>query len=254
MLTLITGNKGFIGSHLHKLLPDAIGLDLKDYQDIRDELPDKPFTHIFHLAACKSVPLGEQIPRDFISTNCWGTVNLLKTYPNARILNISSSSANEVKSIYGATKLFGELAARTHSNCTSVRLYNVFGEGQLPESGAVVPNFIKSMIDGVPATIYGDGYQERDMTYVGDVVENLVRIMYDKPNIRLIHLGYSEPISIIGLHNAICRMEPNFEPDRIFDMRNSCSPEGMTIKYGRDEGIRRTIEWFKSEYYRARIS
>src|SRR3990167_2782658 len=112
MRVLVTGDMGFIGSHLTEALKDheIIGLDLKNGSDIRFcQLPNpKTVTHIFHLAAKRSVPNGELKPEEFISTNCWGTTRILRQYPDARIINISSSAAEEAKSVYGATKNFAE--------------------------------------------------------------------------------------------------------------------------------------------------
>ena len=90
MKILITGHRGFIGSHLNKLIPEADGLDIKNgyHEDIRTCNLDKDYTHIFHLAALRSAELGEQYPENFITTNCWGTVRLLKRYSKARFLNV----------------------------------------------------------------------------------------------------------------------------------------------------------------------
>lgn len=249
---LITGNKGFIGSHLHALFPDAVGWDLENQvepqEDITENLPEEDFTHIFHLAASKSVPRGEMYSKSFILNNCWGTVNLMKTYPHARIINVSSSAANECKSIYGMTKYFSELAGNAHTNCLNVRLYNVFGEGQSWESGAVVPQFILRKIHGGRPLIHGDGTQSRDFTYVGDVVEELKRLMFATNDTGLAHVGYSNSMSVLELCYRICGQDcdPQFMPKRSFEIVNSCAPAPMTITYGRDEGLKRTIEWWKN--------
>src|SRR3990167_4047972 len=192
MKILITGDKGFIGAHLTNYFNykgvKYEGLDLKDGKDVCDVEPSD-ISHIFHLAASKSVPLSMKRPEEFIHNNCLGTVKLMQAFPKARILNISSSSANEVKSIYGATKLFGEQIGNFHKNWLNARLYNVFGEGQ-PE-GAVVSNFIKCRLNSTRPIIFGDGSQERDMTYVGDVVNELVGLMFDTWKTGLTHVGYS---------------------------------------------------------------
>lgn len=248
---LVTGSKGFIGSHLMTLLPGATGFDLENetddaQEDIAQWLPDEKFTHIFHLAASKSVPLGEKYAKQFIINNCWGTTNLIKTYPNARIINISSSAANECRSVYGMTKRFAELVGDTHPNCLNVRLYNVFGEGQSLESGAVVPQFIKCSLCGGKPTIYGDGSQLRDFTYVGDVVEELVRLMFATKDTGLHHLGCSNPLTVLELCRRICGdTEINFMPKRSFEIHASSSPTLMMMTYGREEGLKRTIQWGK---------
>lgn len=251
---LITGNLGFIGSHLHDLYPSAVGWDLESdaypQEDITEPLPEMDFTHIFHLAASKSVSNSEKLARQYIINNCWGTVNIMKAYPNARIINISSSAANECKSIYGMTKYFAELAGDNHKNCLNVRLYNVFGEGQGLDYAPVVPNFIKAKMDKSPAIIYGDGSQTRDLTYVGDVVHELNRLMFATKDTGLHHLGYGNPISILDLCHQICGEDADirFLPKRSFDIEHSCAMTPMQMTYGREIGLKRTIEWWEDKY------
>lgn len=251
---LITGHKGFIGSHLKTLIPNSTGIDLKDGDDILMYLPKTKFTHIFHLAALRSVPAGESSPKDFIENNCWGTCKLMRTYPDARIINISSSSVNEPKSVYGATKAFAEMIGNMHKNCLNVRLYNVFGEGQPEISGAVVPKFIISKLRflGTP-TVYGDGSQKRDFTYVGDVVRNLRDLMFKSKKTGTIHLGYSSQMSVMDLLIRIYGHKPPYiqKEARSFDIRNSKSPSMMKIYFGREKGLRRTIKWYEDNYHGA---
>lgn len=249
---LVTGSHGFIGRHLMKLVPDAVGWDIEDNpdHDICQMLPDTDFTHIFHLAASKSVSVSEMYPRSFILNNCFGTVNLLKEFPRARVINVSSSAADECKSVYGMTKYFAELAGYQHKNCLNVRLYNVFGEGQNTDYGAVVPNFITAKLTGSRPIIYGDGTQTRDLTYVGDVVDELYRLMFATNDTGLTHIGYGQPILIIDLCREIFGpdVDIQFMPKRNFDIEFSCALYPMQATYGRKEGLRRTIQWWKDEF------
>lgn len=249
MKILITGHLGFIGSHLSEII-EADGFDIKAGQDIRKELPDKNYTHIFHLAAKRSVPLGEKIPEEFISTNCWGTVNILKKYPNARIINISSSTAGHVQSIYGATKAFAEKVGDFHSNCLSVRLYNVFGERQPLSSGAIIPRILYWKMNGIKPRIFGDGNQTRDFTYVKDVCYELKRLMFDTERTGLGHVGYSQSITVNELLDRMYGKFPDVEylPKRAFEVeRSSCPVEMEVVHYGRDEGLIRVDRFANSE-------
>ena len=250
MKILITGHRGFIGSHLNKLIPEADGLDIKNgyHEDIRTCNLDKDYTHIFHLAALRSAELGEQYPENFITTNCWGTVRLLKRYSKARFLNVTSASVEDVKGIYGATKKFSELIGSLSPNVINVRPYNVFGEGQLLESNAVIPNFIYCFLNSIKPTIYGEGSQIRDFTYVEDLVREMKRLMFETNMTGTVHAGYNKPISIWELAKMIYGHQPEvvFASERTFDTFYSIAPYSIKQYVGREEGIRRTIEWWRN--------
>ena len=246
-IVLITGGNGFIGTNLRTLYPDADILDKPE--DVCRVLPDKPYTHIFHLAAKHHIPTCEKEPEETIRVNCWGTMNLIKTYPDARILAMASSSSNEMKSVYGATKAFVELIAPLHKNYLAVKLYNVFGEHQRLEGGAVTPKLIDTMLRGSPLKISGDGTQFRDFTYVGDVVNNLKELM--ESDLRgVTHLGHGEPIMLNHYIELIYGSMPDIEytDHNPIDILWSKAPNPCKKWYGREEGMRRTIEWFKKEY------
>ena len=246
---LITGGSGFIGTNLRKLYPDADVLDKSQGQDICDMLPDKPYTHIFHLAAKHHIPTCEKEAEQCIRTNCWGTLNLLRTYPKARIILATSSSGKEMRSVYGASKKFCELITALHPNCLAVRFYNVFGEHQMLEGGAVTPKLIHTMLTKAPLKINGDGTQARDFTYVGDVVENL-RLLMDSDQKGVTDLGYGETILLNHYIEMIYGYMPDVEytEHNPIDILRSESPIRCRKFYGREEGMKRTISWFKEAY------
>jgi len=244
---LITGSNGFIATNLRKLYPNADGLDKP--QDICEKLPDVEYDQIFHLAAKHHIPTCEKEAEECIRVNCWGTINLLKTYPNARILVAGSSSSNEIKSVYGASKAFLELLTKLHKNYLVTKFYNVFGEHQKLEGGAVTPKLIHHMLTKKPLTINGDGTQFRDFTYVGDLVENLKDLM-ESDQKGVVHVGHGEPIMLNHYIELIYGEMPDIkytDPNPI-DILWSKSPVPCKKVYGREEGMRRTIEWFKKEY------
>lgn len=250
MRVLITGHLGFIGKHLMNMEHGATGWDVKEGNDVREITGETQYTHIFHCAASKSVPIGEVEYRHFIENNCVMATHLAKKFPKARIVNLSSSSVNEIKSVYGMTKAFAEMMSVQHENWVNVRLYNVFGEGQFYESGAVVPRFITAYLRNEPPVVYGSGEQRRDLTYVGDVVHGLHDTMFGSDVRGVVHLGYGEPISINNLIEEIFTDFPKVKylQKRAVDILDSCSPEPMKrVVYGRSEGLKRTIEWMRHE-------
>ena len=192
--------------------------------------------------------MGESDPYNFIQTNCWGTVNILKTYPNARIINVTSASAKNVMGIYGATKQFSETVGKFHKNCLNVRPHNVFGEGQREDSLAVIPLFIKAKLEGNRPIIYGDGSMRRDFTYVGDVVNYLYSMMFENDLKGVIDVGYGNSLTILELCKEIFGSLPDiqWEPVRPFDCEFSISSNPIPQVFGMKEGIKRTIEWWKA--------
>ena len=247
MRVLITGGAGFIGTNLQKLYPNADILDKP--QDVCGTLPNVEYDQIFHLAAKHHIPTCEKDPEETIRVNCWGTMNLIKKYPNARILAAASSSSNEMKSVYGATKAFVELISPLHKNYLAVKFYNVFGEYQRLEGGAVTPKLIDTMLRKAPLTINGDGTQFRDFTYVGDVVENLRELM-NSDKVGVTHLGHGEPMMLNHYIELIYGEMPEitYTEHKAIDILWSKAPFPCKKFYGREEGMKRTIEWFKTEY------
>ena len=251
---LVTGGAGFVGSHVMQLHPDADCIDIKNWrQDIREPLPKKDYTHIYHLAALRSVPKGEMYPDYFIETNCWGTMNLARTYPKARIINISSSAAEAHTSVYGWTKYCTEQIK--HPNWLNVRLYNVFGEDQPLESGAIVPAIFDCILNKKELTLYGDGKQTRDFSYVGDVVETLCCLMFSKLT-GLEHICEIAPITVDSLINQCVSISGitlhlnRLKKLRQGDVLHSPEPDNSFFMgtYGRKEGLRRTWEWWKKSH------
>ena len=246
---LITGAKGFIGTKLLRIYPNADTFDKQDGQDICGELPDKQYDLIFHLAAKHHIPTCEKEPEQTIRTNCWGTLNIIKSYPKARILVAASSSSNEIKSVYGASKAFVETIAPLHPNYLAVKFYNVFGEHQRLEGGAVTPKLIHHMLTKKPLEINGDGTQMRDFTYVGDVVENL-KFLAESDERGITHLGHGEPIMLNHYIEMIYGEMPEVVnlPKVGHDIWWSKAPTPCVKFYGREEGMKRTIAWFRKEY------
>lgn len=108
--TLVTGAQGSIGRALMKLLPDAVGIDIWDW-DIRYPWsgPDyfKPNV-VFHLAAAKDAPEGEVDPNRVLQVNATGTANVLRRWPGARVILASTCKACVPETVYGASKLIAE--------------------------------------------------------------------------------------------------------------------------------------------------
>ena len=175
------------------LLEDGVGLvtgDILDYDLLLKSMSSCDF--VIHLAAQTSVSQSIADPKTTADIIVDGTVNVLKSCVKANVKNIIFSSSAAVYgnsldtlisekshlnplSSYGASKLVAEYNLQTFSklfglNSISLRLFNVYGNGQSSEAG-VVRKFLKNISKDVPLEIFGDGMQTRDFVHISDVIE-----------------------------------------------------------------------------------
>jgi UDP-glucose 4-epimerase len=192
-----------------------------------------------------------QDPLTTSAVNIEGTLNVLLAARDATVRRVVFASSSSVYgaspalpkqedhqplpvSPYGVSKLSAEQYCRAFAGVygletVSLRLFNVFGPGQDPLSqyAAVVPRFIAALSTGTPATIYGDGQQTRDFTFVGDVVEAFV-LAVDKPEAsgEVFNVCVGAETSLLELMDTLCEFfespeEPRFERARAGEVRRS---------------------------------
>ena len=264
---LVTGGYGFIGAHLANQLDDMgynvtvldratnnsidlnrnINIILSDIRYL--DIPRK-YDVVYHLAALKSVAESLVYPEDYIATNVWGSYNIVKSFPGSRIVFVSSSTAAENKSVYGITKRCAEHFMNLHPNSVSVRLMNIFGEGQLDLSMAI-PAFCYALKHNKKAIINGDGSVQRDFTYVKDLIGELINIGEAKIKGQT-EIGYGEPIKILDLYKTLAKLfnkKPNYKigPPRKGDMKLTCSKYKIKEpKFGLYTGLRNVVRYYIS--------
>jgi UDP-glucose 4-epimerase len=235
---------------------------------------------VFHHAAIPSVPRSVREPLASHESGPTATINLLEAARLAgvrRFIFAASSSAygdtidlpkhEEMLpaplSPYAAGKLAAEHYVRVYAQTmgldgVSLRYFNIFGPRQDPSSpySGVISIFIKRMSQGERPTIYGDGTQTRDFTYVANVVAaNLAAIQRTEPLGGIVlNVGAGQSIRLLDLVstlNAILgtKLEPEFQPQRPGDVRDSLASLDRirrTLGYeptvSFDEGLRRTVE------------
>jgi UDP-glucose 4-epimerase len=141
-----------------------------------------------------------------------------------------------------------------------LRYFNVFGPRQDPTSqySAVIPLFAMAAIKDQKPTIYGDGLQTRDFTYVANNVQaNILAAITEKPVTgRIINIACGTSFSLLDLLKAINsalgkNIEPIFAPARTGDVKHSLADIslarellGYEVKVDFSEGIHRTVEWY----------
>ena len=237
-MTLITGHKGFIGSHLVENKLDYIGYDLKDGQDIRNKyqlakiFANNNIKTVIHLAAEAGVRRGEKYSDEYISTNINGTRNLLELaeeYNVKHFIFFSSSSVyGEQKpplkedmrlqptSLYGTTKLTGELLCRISPvPITIIRPFSVYGENGRGDQ--VLYKWIHQLEAKEPVSFYGDGSTIRGYIYVKDLILGLAYIISRKEDVEfeVFNLGGQEKITLNDLYKLFKERYPWMEKNII---------------------------------------
>ncbi|HEX3870301.1 MAG TPA: SDR family oxidoreductase [Pirellulales bacterium] len=238
---------------------------------------------VFHQAALASVPMSIERPLASHAACATGTVVILDAARRAGVRRVvyaaSSAAYGDVPSSpkyetdlpspispYAAAKLASEMYCQAFSaslglECVSLRYFNVFGPRQDPKSqyAAVIPKFITAMLAGSRPTIFGDGQQSRDFTYVGNVVRaNLLAADAKDASGGVFNVGDGVSISLLQLVDALNRllgskMEPIHEPARAGDVRDSRADItrsrkvlGYEPSVSFDDGLRRTIDYYRA--------
>ena len=218
---LVTGYKGFIGSHLYETLPEEqrIGIDLKDGEDIIDQLPDIQVDTVFHLAAQPRVEYSVENPSYTLKHNVLGTSRALEWAKNhgAKRVVFSSSSAiygdgTGPSSPYGLHKLMSEMECKLYSelyglDTVCLRYFNAYAEDQ--EYGGpystVISAWMELLKKSKPLRIDGDGEQTRDYVHVDDIVSvNLFCANYEgRLNGACFDVGTGEAISLNSIKEFV---------------------------------------------------
>jgi UDP-glucuronate 4-epimerase len=247
---LITGGAGFIGSHLARSLlaagakvgildnfddfysPQAKRQNIKDLAaevfvaDIRDaaelqQVADRGWDSIVHLAALAGVRPSIANPRAYIDTNVTGTLNVLEAARAAGIGQVVFGSSSSVYgasgkgpfkessplpatlSPYAATKVAGEQLCSIYSHlhgirCVVLRFFTVYGPGQRPD--LAITKFTRAILEGRSIPLYGDGTSQRDYTHVSDIVAGIMAALdYGKTPYELFNLGSGRRITLAKL-------------------------------------------------------
>jgi UDP-glucose 4-epimerase len=242
-----TGNRGNLAGLEHDI--ELVEGDLRSYERVHAAV--RGVEVVFHQGALPSVPRSVQDPLTTTAVNVEGTLNVLLASRDEgvrRIVNASSSSVYgnggelpraesqlpDPISPYAVAKLAAERFCTSFSRVyameiVSLRYFNVFGPRQDPTSqySAVVPRFISAIATGEPVTVYGDGEQSRDFTYVDNVVgANLLAADAGGVSGEIVNVGTGGSTTVNQLADTIGRLlsrpvEKAFEPEREADVRAS---------------------------------
>lgn len=262
--------------------PDILEGDIRDAATVRRAV--RGATHVLHQAALPSVQRSVEDPESSHAVNATGTLNLLVAARDAgvrRFVYASSSSVYgdspalpKVESMptaplspYAASKLAGEHYCRIFHGLygletIALRYFNVFGPRQDPTSqyAAVVPNFMKAVTSGQPPTVFGDGLQSRDFTYIENAVDANLRACEapGQASGRAYNIACGERVTLLQLLQILERVagsaiRPVHDRPRPGDVRHSLADIqearrrlGYAPRVSLEEGLRRTLAAFKA--------
>jgi UDP-N-acetylglucosamine 4-epimerase len=287
---LSTGNKAnidFIGEYVKSrgIDPDFFEFiwgDIRNFSACRDAANGADF--VLHQAALGSVPRSIADPVATNAVNIDGTLNMLIASKESKVKTFVFASSSSVYgdsealpkkegkegnplSPYAVTKAVGDMYLRIfrqlyNLRTVGLRYFNVFGPRQDPHSqyAAVIPLFIKGVLHGEPPTIFGDGDQSRDFTYVDNVVlANIMACFADKKAVgRTYNIACGTPITVNDLYWKICKiigkeLAPKYAKARRGDILHSnaditLAKEALSFEpiVDIEEGLKMTVEWYKA--------
>ena len=255
--------------------------DVRSYHIVREVVEGVDF--ILHQAALPSVPRSIDDPITTNEVNVTGTINILNAAKDAKVKRVIFASSSSIYgdlgillktedmlpkplSPYAVSKLAGEKYCQAFTRLyqletVCLRYFNVFGPRQDPSSqySAVIPKFIHAMKNGEAATIFDDGEQSRDFTYVDNVV--LANLMACEEGLEeisgeVINIACGKRVTINQLVESInqilkINIAPVYAPQRAGDVRHSLANIGKAqqflnykVKVEFDEGLRKIMDTY----------
>lgn len=239
--------------------------------------------YVLNQAAWGSVPRSIEMPLFYANNNIIGTVNMMEAARLAGVKKFVYASSSSVYgdepnlpkkegregnllSPYALTKRVDEEFAKMytkfyHLDTYGMRYFNVFGRRQNPDGAyaAVIPKFLKLLLNDEVPTINGDGKQSRDFTYIDNVVEaNLKACLAPSEAAgEAFNIAYGGREYLIDIYYGLTealgkQVEPNFGPDRPGDIKHSNADIskakqllGYDPEYSFEDGIKLAIDWYK---------
>jgi UDP-glucose 4-epimerase len=273
---LSTGNINNLSKTIDQI--EFIEGDIRNSEDLRTALIDVDY--VYHHAAFVSVPLSLEHPTTCLDTNVQATQTLLEISKSAgvkRVILASSAavygenpeyplveiSRTQPLSPYASSKIITEIFAQMYTeqlglDVVALRYFNVYGPRQDPESdyAAVIPVFIKQLMNEDPPVIYGDGNQSRDFIYVKDVAQaNLLASSASDAPGRVINICSGQETNLLDLLDILSgifnlEIDPIFNDPRAGDILRSLGDPslaqeliGFSPQTDLEKGLQATVNW-----------
>jgi UDP-glucuronate 4-epimerase len=251
--------------------------------------------YVVHLGAQANVRYSAQNPAAYVQSNLVGFCNVLeacRAHPPKHLVFASSSSVygatakvpfaedddtSHPLSFYGATKKSNEVMAHSYAhlfglNLTGLRFFNVYGPWGRPDTAPTL--FAQAICEGRPIDLYAEGRQQRDFTFIGDVVDGVLKtLLYPpaerpappagsppNPSFRLFNLGHHRPVEVLLFVRMLEQLldrpaqinllppQPADVPATSANLERVNAAIGYAPKTPLEEGLRLFVEWFQGYY------
>ena len=281
-----TGKRANLDGIVGKI--DLREVDLLDLEAIKNAC--RGVDYIFHEAAIPSVPKSVLDPLGSNRANIDGTVHLLIAARDAKVKRVvyaaSSSAYGDTPTLpkhegmlpnpnspYAVAKLAGEYYMTSFCRCygletVSLRYFNIFGPRQDPTSpySGVLAKFITQMLNGEPPTIFGDGAQSRDFTYIQNAVDaNLLAMKAPASQAagQIFNVATGKRADLNQAFQLLKQItgytgDVKYGPERSGDVKHSLADLSRTEKHlgykptiDFEEGLRQTVEWYREQSAKA---
>jgi UDP-glucuronate 4-epimerase len=252
---------------------------------------------VIHLAAQAGVRYSLENPRAYVASNIVGFTNIIEACRHNKVGHLTyastssvyggnttlpyreDASANHPLQFYAATKRANELMAHSYSHLfglptTGLRFFTVYGPWGRPDMSPYL--FTKAIFDGEPIKVFNNGNHSRDFTYVGDIVEGIIRASdtpatpnpdWDSANpdpssssapYRIYNIGNADPVNLSDYIKAIetavgkkailemLPLQPGDVPDTFADVSALQATTGYKPKTPIQEGVNAFVEWYRA--------
>jgi dTDP-glucose 4,6-dehydratase len=248
---------------------------------------EQHFDYVLHFASLASPTDYLKFPIETMKAGASGTFNTLELAKTngAKFLLASTSevygdplqnpqtenywgNVNPIgpRSVYDESKRFAEALTSAYHRCYGVdtriaRIFNTYGPRMRKNDGRAIPNLVSQALTEQPLTVFGDGSQTRSFCFVSDLMEGLWNLMLSNVN-DPVNLGNPEERTIIELTHKILELTGSKSPImyenlpvddpkvRKPDISRARKLLGWQPRIGLDEGLRKTIEWFRQPMQR----
>lgn len=281
---------------------EFVKCDLADKAALSELFERSSFEYVVNLAAQAGVRYSLTNPEAYIASNLIGFANILelcRQNPVKHLVYASSSSVygantklpfsvhdnvDHPVSLYAATKKANELMAHTYSHLfriptTGLRFFTVYGPWGRPDMAAFL--FVKAMLEGKPIDVYNNGKMRRDFTYIDDIVEGIVRVLFspaqpdaswsgDRPDpatsnapFRIFNIGNHQPVELMEFIRILERLlgkkaivnfreiQPGDVVATYADVDALTQAVGFAPSTPLEQGLARFTDWYQ-EYSRSR--